>query len=186
MIIERFPEPIDAVAITDTFQKPEFEAILDEAKTLLHGDAGAGVWINEAYADIESSAINNSLLNSLLGDEVFGALEETNTMYSLFRNANSHSTLVNYYGNRQSSPMRYDSAAFIAKTFLYSEPKNFTGGNFTLQINADVAYEKDVENNMTVIFPASYYHQVSEVSLNDANLGGSGLYVATTYFFIRP
>ena len=186
MKIDRMPDPIDALVITDTFPKKELDLILNEASNLIKNDDGSGVWLNDIYKDVDVSVINQAFREHLTNDYVADSLEQINSMYGLFHNVNQHSTRINYYGQSQSSPMRYDSAAFIIKTFLHTEPRNFSGGEATLQINGDIAYEKDVENNMTIIFPASYYHQVSEVALDDKEIDGSGLFVITTYLFIMP
>lgn len=181
MIIERLPEPIDALVIGDTLTDSELADVLSEAKSLCKRDGGNGVWINEIYKDITSSSAHHSVMNNLFTEDIADALSEMNSSLGLYRNINMHSILVNHYGNSQSLMLREDAAVFIAKTFIFEEPKSFEGGNIILQVNADVAYEQDIQNNMTVLFPASYYHGLSEVSATEES---DGLYVITTYMFI--
>lgn len=180
------PEPIDALVITDTFSSAEREEIVSEARSLIGDSFDFNVWINDAFEELDSSLINTHTVASIFTSDIVTSLEGINPAYGLFQNVNTHSTIVNYLGHRQSLPMRYDSAAFIVQSFFYGEDANFDGGSVTLQINAETAYEHDVQDNMTVIFPASYYHQVSEVDVKDASVSETGLYVITSYLFIAP
>lgn len=182
MIIERMPDKIDALVISDTFSDSEYGDIFDEVRVLCKRDGGSGVWINDMYKDLESSVTHKAVINTFFTDEIGAALSEIHPLLGLYRNVNMHSTLINSYGQSQSTGLRDDSAAFVIKTFLFDEPRGFIGGDITLQVDSDTAYEKDTKNNMTVIFPASYYHSLSEVSIDSAD--SSGIYVITNYLFI--
>lgn len=186
MNFERMPEPIDALVITDTLSNQDTVEVMAEARTLLKRDTGEGCWLNDVYKEIDASFINQSVMDTFFTDSVVSQLASINSMYGLFNNVNQHSSVLNYYGDSQGCPTKYDSAAFIIKTFLFDEPKNFTGGNLTLQIGAEVAYERDIENNMSILFPASYYYKVSPVEVLDKDIPHSGLYTVTTYLFINP
>jgi hypothetical protein len=186
MIIERMPEPIDALVITEAFSEETRKAMIEEARSALKKDSGAGVWLNDIYKDIDMSAINQAVVDTVFTEDTFGSMTQINEMYGLFNNVNTHSTMVNYLGHSQSLPMRYDSAAFISQILLFDTPKNFDGGSVTLQVNADSAYEHDVQDNAIIVYPASYYHQVAEVSIKNKDIADSGLYVISSYFFIVP
>lgn len=183
MNIERFPEPIDALLITNTFSDRERTNVFNEIKSFKKDDNG--VWLSDVYKDLEMSSINRNTLEVFFGTEVFEPLVNMNSLYGIYGHVNNHSTVVRYYGDRQSSVIHYDAAAFTVKTFLFDEPKGFTGGNVTLQVGGEIAYEMDIQDNMSVIFPSSYYVSLSEVSLTDPSIEDSGLFVITSYLFVE-
>ena len=184
MNIERFPEPIDALIIKNTFSEVERNNIENEIKSFKR-EQGDGVWISDVYKDLEMSPVNRNMLETFFGPDVFETMVNMNSLYGIYGHVNNHSTIVRYYGDGQSSVIHYDAAAFTIKTFLFDQPKGFTGGNVTLQVGGDIAYESDIENNMSIIFPSSYYVSLSDVSITDKSIKDSGLFVITTYLFIE-
>lgn len=185
MFFERLPEPIDALLISDTIDSSVISDVFSEVKAIASNDSGSGVWLNEQYDDPSKSIIHKASFDAVMSNEANDAMFSINSAYGLYSYINNHSTRVKYFGHRQSSMLHFDAAAFTAMTFLYDEPKNFTGGNVTLQIGGETAYEQDVFHNMTLIFPSSYYVGISEVRLENKELVNSGLYMINTYFFIE-
>lgn len=183
MIIERMPDPIDALVITETFYEHELSNIYDELRVLKKHDDGGGVWLTDIYKNLDTSFIHLGTLDAFFNEPVVEALISINSAYGVYLHVNNHSTVVRNFGDESSFPLRIDGSAFTVMTFLFDEPKNFTGGNVTLQIGAESAYEKDIENNMTIIFPSSYAVGLSDIKLNDKD--GSGLCVITSYLFIE-
>lgn len=185
MNIERLPEPFDALVIKDTYEIITLSNVRDEAHNLMRKDDGSGVWLSDIYKDEDASPIARNVVNTLFSDEVIQGLVTMNGLYGLYTHVNNHSTIVRYYGHMQESGMREDAAAFTAMTFLRNSPADIEGGELLLQIGGEIAYEHPVENNMTVIFPSSYYAGVTKVGSLDHEKSDAGLYVISTYLFIE-
>jgi len=185
MKIERLPEPFDVLVIKDTFSKNEAGQVRNELGTLFQKQEGAGLWLSEMFSDLETSATHMNTVGTFFSQEVSANLMNINNLYGLYSHVNNHSTIIKYYGQGQSSTIHYDSAAFTIMTFMFDEPKKFTGGDLTVQIGGDIAYEQPVENNMSVIFPSSYYVGLTEVDITDNSVEQAGLHVITTYLFIE-
>lgn len=186
MIFERLAEPFDALVIKETFSENELSNILNEVHQFTEKCQGTdGVWLLDMYKDLEISPIHNNSMETFFSPEVVENLIHTNSMYGIYDSVNNHSTQIRYFGDGQSSLLHYDSAAFTIMTFVFNDPKEFDGGDLTLQIGGDIAYEQKIDNNMTVIFPSSYYLGLSEVSVNNKDVDNNGLYVITSYLFIE-
>jgi hypothetical protein len=186
MFFERLAEPFDALVIKETFKEKELSNILNEIKPFTEkSQEPDGVWLLDVYKDLEMSATHNNSMETFFSPEVVESLFSVNSMYGLYDSVNNHSTQIKYFGDGQSSLLHYDSAAFTIMTFLFNDPKGFDGGDVTLQIGGDVAYEQEIENNMSIIFPSCYYVGLSEVSTKNKDVDNSGLYVITSYLFIE-
>lgn len=186
MIIERLPEPIDALVIKDTFPEGELSNIKNEVKSFASKfNSGETVWLAEVYKDLDMSAIHRNSMETLFNAGIVDSLTHINSLYGIYGLVNNHSTQVKYFGQSQSYPLHYDAAAFTVTTFIFDEPKNFEGVTFTVQVGGEIAYEQEVENNMTVIIPSCYYFALSEVNLNNKDIEGSGLHAITSYLFVE-
>ena len=186
MIFERLAEPLDALVIKETFSEKESSNILKEVAPFTNKCQGPdGVWLLDIYKDLEMSSIHNNSMETFFSPEVVESLFHINSMYGLYDSVNNHSTQIKYFGDGQSSLLHYDSAAFTVMTFLFDDPKGFDGGDVTLQIGGDIAYEQNIENNMSLIFPSSYYVGLSKVDITEKDRENSGLYVISSYLFIE-
>ena len=184
MIVERFPEPIDALIIKDTFDNNELLQVMNEIHSFDHKINDDGVWISDVYKDMDMSSINRANMQKFFNAELVASMANMNSLYGIYGHINNHNTQIKKYENGQSSVLHYDAAAFTIITFVFDGEKNFDGGNVVLQVGGDIAYEQDVENNMTIIFPSSYYVGISEISAaNQSNF--SGLYTITSYLFVE-
>jgi hypothetical protein len=186
MNIERLPEPIDALMISDTFDKNDLKNIINEIKSLSSKCQQNGeLWLSDVYKDLDMSAINTTFMNIFFNNGIIDSLKYINSLYSIYEVVNNHSTRLKYYGEGQSYPLHYDAAAFTVMSFITEDPKNFTGGNLILQVGGDIAYEQEIKNNMTLIFPSSYFSSITEVKINDKSIEDSGLYEISSYLFIE-
>lgn len=184
MNIERFPEPIDALAFSDTFDEAELSQIMNEIHSFDDKLGDSGLWISDIYKDMDMSSINRANMKKFFDSNLVESMASVNSLYGIYGHVNNHNTRIKKYDVGQSSIMQYDSAAFTICTFVFDGDKNFSGGDITLQVGGDIAYEKYVENNMTVIFPSSYYFGISEISVNEGE-EFSGLYTISSYLFIE-
>ena len=145
----------------------------------------SGAWLTEIYKDLDMSNIHNNIMESFFTREILETLTQVNPMYGIFSTVNNHATQIRYFGNSSILPLHVDEAAFTITSFVFNEPRNFAGGNVTLQIGTDIAYEQDIENNMTIIFPSFYNMSLSEINVNDKEISGSGLYTISSYLFVE-
>jgi hypothetical protein len=185
VIFERLPEPIDALVIKETFSEAELSNILNELSSFTDKAKSAeGIWLTDIYKDMDMSPTHRNIMQSYFDARVSENLEGMNSAYGLYTMVNHHATQLRYFDDGQSSLLHFDSAVFTAMSFVFDEPKNFDGGSVTLQIGGSVAYEQEIENNMTIIFPSCYYVGISQVDVRDNTVFGSGLYTINSYLFI--
>ena len=92
------------------------------------------------------------------------------------------STLVNYYENSEYYKSHNDLSVFTAITYIFEEPKKFSGGNLIL---SDFNVEIQIKNNMLVIFPGCYMHEVQEIKMDNNDLKqGLGRYSIVNFLVI--
>lgn len=185
MKIERMPEPIDALVMRDTFSETEKRNILGEVERLIAHSTESEIWLNDVYNELDASSVHRNTMEVFFSSVVVQHLMEVNSLYGTYAHVNNHSTAIRYLGHEQMTGMHFDSSAFTIMTFLHTDPKNFDGGNVTLQVGGDIAYELDIENNMSIIYPSSYYVGLSNVEIQDKEIPNSGLYTINSFLFIE-
>ena len=120
-----------------------------------------GIWMNHIYKQTKASAIlshNMKIYEAGLAQKL--AIE--------------HSWFEYYKPHR-------DQAVLTTLTWLYKEPKQFEGGEITLN-------EEDVlpcDNNSMIIFPSTCIHEVSPVLLKNTESTGMGRYTITTFVVLQ-
>ena len=70
------------------------------------------------------------------------------------------STLLSYYENGDDYKKHKDASVVTILTYFFKEPKLFSGGDLILN---DFGVTIEPENNMIVIIPGLYNHEVSQV-----------------------
>ena len=102
----------------------------------------------------------------LLSKEVKSEMYKINASHGILFNASSHNTLVSYYENFDHYDFHKDSAAYTFLSYIWKEPKKFSGGDIVFDVN-DQKILIEIQNNMAIIFPSSYSHAVTEVEMNE-------------------
>ena len=90
-------------------------------------------------------------------------------------------TLLSYYQDSDYYEPHIDNATLSACTWLYKEPKQFTGGDFIL---AEHNYRIPIKNNRTILFPSVFKHAVDAIQMNnkdDPPFSGNGRYVISSF-----
>jgi Rps23 Pro-64 3,4-dihydroxylase Tpa1-like proline 4-hydroxylase len=106
-------------------------------------------------------------------------LKEAINKHFIFRymaTPNTNSTLLSYYRDGDYYDSHHDNAVISICTWLYKEPKQFTGGDFIL---SEYDHKIHIKNNRTVIFPSVLKHAVEIVKMNDKDdlpFSGNGRY----------
>lgn len=154
-------------------------AALDSENTPLKKNKG--VWINSIYANTEASAIltnNMKLYNSGVAQQI--AMEHSWFEYFLY-NA-EFTTLLSYYEDSDHYKPHRDHAVLTTLTWVYKEPKAFSGGDLVLNDEATVA----CSNNVTLIIPSTCMHEVTPILMEDSwKNQGLGRYTITTFISVK-
>lgn len=88
-------------------------------------------------------------------------------------------TLLSYYENGDFYISHKDLAQFTALTWIYKEPKMFSGGEFSFPED-DIQIE--TKNNRVVLFPSWVAHEVTEVAMKqDFEYSCNGRYCITQF-----
>ena len=82
---------------------------------------------------------------------------------------NEDTTLVSYYENSHYYEPHFDCFNVTALTHFYKDPKCFSGGD--LYFPEFDNYTLTTFNNRCIMFPSSIRHGVTEVEMNESNLG---------------
>lgn len=101
--------------------------------------------------------------------EVVNTLSNHHKMFDYIKYANADGTLLNYYETSDYYEPHYDIATFTVLTFLYKEPKKFTGGDLVIENELTI----ECKSNRTAIFPSVLLHAVEPVDIGDNLTGGN-------------
>jgi Rps23 Pro-64 3,4-dihydroxylase Tpa1-like proline 4-hydroxylase len=97
--------------------------------------------------------------------EKFAKMVESNFSFGKYlTNTDNNFFMVNYYENGEYYNSHKDISVVSQLTWLYHEPKMFTGGNV---IFSDMNETIECLHNRSVFFPGHYQHEVQEVNMND-------------------
>tara|TARA_R100000027_G_scaffold5009_1_gene4107 strand:+ start:11 stop:634 length:624 start_codon:yes stop_codon:yes gene_type:complete len=122
-----------------------------------------GVFLDYMYNDRKYSNIL-TCSKKLLDREI---LNQKDSWFFRHFAANRDTTLVSYYETDDEYPTHYDMTFLTICTWLYKEPKKFTGGNFSFP-EYDVTIE--CKNNTAVAFCGRVLHSVSPVKMHEDDL----------------
>ena len=139
-----------------------------------------GIWMNHIYKQVEASAIlshNMKIYDTGLAQKI--AIEHSWFEYLLLNSR--FSTLLSYYENNSHYKPHRDQSVLTTLTWLYKEPKQFEGGDLTLNQETKIP----CENNSMIIFPSTCIHEVSPVLLNNTTEKGMGRYTITTFVVLQ-
>ena len=181
MKINNYNEPFPYIVIDDYYERNELEYIWEELDFLSHPNklkratkrsGGASDndgkllkrnfhrYIDEIYVERELS--NILTVNRKLFNNNYEILRQHPHWF--FQNVvfDADYTQVGYYEDNDEYGEHYDCATVTCLTWLYREPKRFTGGDLFL------GHEKmkiDCVNNRTLIFPSMIRHSVNKIQM---------------------
>lgn len=102
---------------------------------------------------------------------------------SIFENLNYSHSLLSYYENEDYYKSHIDNSVFTMLSWIYREPKCWTGGNLILN---EYDIEIECKNNRTLIIPGSFFHSVETLNMIENQNCGMGRYCITTFAFVKP
>jgi Rps23 Pro-64 3,4-dihydroxylase Tpa1-like proline 4-hydroxylase len=136
-----------------------------------------GLWLDAVYAD---RSVSDILRHTRKIFQVDPSLEE---YLSIIANCNSDTTLVSYYENSDYYKAHSDYAALTVLTYIYEEPKAFTGGDLYLP-NHDTTLE--CVSNRVYFLPSYIQHEVTQVCMPQESLDkGLGRYCITQFLHYK-
>jgi hypothetical protein len=141
-----------------------------------------GVFLDGFYSKRESSNIL-TLSRKHYNHDLLIELEKQNFIFRYLVNSTKDSTLVSYYEESDNYPPHTDQGCFTSITWLYKDPKRFTGGNFVFN---EYEYEIPLQNNCMVIFPSIMLHSVTPVTMDVSmdSFSGFGRYSITNFITV--
>lgn len=193
MIIEIAPKPFEMLIIKDTFSENELNSIwyelnhlhnvnafLDPEKTGSARDndgnlkkQNKAIFLDTVYKQRNFSSILPLLEEKVLSIEVKEKMLNINPAFGNFASVNSHVTLISYYEESDYYKAHSDLSVFSTLTYIFKEPKNFIGGDIYFYIN-DKEFKIAIENNLSIVFPSAYLHEVSPITMIDRTIPLSG------------
>lgn len=133
-----------------------------------HSKNNRGVFLDAIYSDRRFSNILTSS-RKLLSKEI---LQHKESWFFKYFTASRDTTLVSYYETDDYYRPHLDWSHLTICTWIYKEPKKFTGGEFSFP---DYNITLECTNNTAVAFPGRILHSVSPVKMDeddlDLNLG---------------
>lgn len=147
--------------------------------TGINSSQNFGLTLDEVYLDRQISDILT--VTSKLADDLYvNKICEVSPLVGHLKLCNSVCTKVKYYENNNYYRGHRDIARFSFLTYLFKQPKQFTGGDLYFD---DYDYTIELENNMTVFFVGSIVHSSKEVKLNSdvQPWTGGGKYCITQF-----
>ena len=134
-------------------------------------------YIDGIYTEREMS--NILTVNRKLYDDDYKILKHHPNWFFQNIQLNKDYTQVGYYEDNDHYGEHRDNASVSALTWLYKEPKKFTGGDLFLSSDK---IKIDCVNNRTLIFPSMIPHTVDMIKMEEQYLNKKqGRYVITQF-----
>jgi len=170
--------------IDEMYDENELKEIWDELEYLTHpkrmgGPAATfsatekgeylkdnlGLFLDTFFQTDRTNSNILSLCQKIFNNEEIDDLWKNAHPYNaIWEFLNGDYTMVSYYENSHHYKEHHDLAQFTALTWLFKEPKQFDGGNFSFsRDNIDV----ELKNNRTLIFPSWVKHTVTPVTMKE-------------------
>jgi hypothetical protein len=158
--LESIWEEIDSFHENDLFLPPEETGAAVDAENKVILKNNSGVWLDQIYEDKAKSPILK------YSSRLFQPCILNHPSSWFFRSVrfNSDCTLLSYYDHDDHYKIHNDESYVTICTWLYREPKKFSGGNFYFpEYNIKIP----CIHNISVVFPSNIFHLVDKVALEE-------------------
>ena len=178
-------EGIDAIVVDGVYTEEEYKSIVDEqislVPSLMPPNKTAGALSEDGSRIIKSnhgifientntSKIITTNFSKFTSDNFYKKVIELNPMYKIYRDMDSPSTLLSYYGDGDHYDKHKDASIFTILVYAFKNKHNkkFSGGDVFLY-SADESKKATIEAipNRAIIFPSCTMHGVTPVIAND-------------------
>lgn len=176
------------LAISDFLDSSLFEAALKEAQSLqglgllrspqhtgsasdengMPTKKNKGVFLDELYAGCRNHSKLLSVSRRFFEDD---AIKDAILSHQSFifnegwiYESNFDASLLSYYESHDEYKAHRDASDFTLLTWLYEEPKRFSGGNLVFPVSGE---EISLQNNFAILFPSCCKHLVTEVQMEE-------------------
>lgn len=185
MQIEKYYEPFPYIIIDDYYEKDELSLIWEELEFLTHPqklrratkESGGAQkdgkllkqnyhrYLDHLYEDRNMSNILS--VNRKLFDQDIFKTNESWFFQNVTNTINMDFTQVGYYENNDEYGLHHDHSVVTSLTWLYKEPKKFTGGDLYI---GDSEIKIECVNNRTLVFPSMIKHKVNTIHMEEEHL----------------
>jgi len=199
-IVYQLKHPFPHLIVENMYDDEELELIWQEIEFLNkfkklnppeeYGAAfsGTNYLTNSKALELDSVYFDRKISNILTVNRKLFKYKEIyynlSPYHAKFLMANYDSTKIRYYCDGEYySPHRdylYDT---LACTYFHKFPKKFTGGELFFP---EYNYEIECKNNLCIIFPAYFVHEVKQIHISDNNYNsGFGRYCMSQFVDCR-
>jgi Rps23 Pro-64 3,4-dihydroxylase Tpa1-like proline 4-hydroxylase len=197
--VQLIKEPFEYIQIDDTYTEDELRLIFLEldfwslsGNLLPPSETGSGVEIDTGKLKkqnygifLDDAYVKREFSNILkLNRKIFNVcLDSPSIVLNYLKESNYDSTLVSYYENSDYYTSHKDKALLTSLTYLYKQPKVFSGGNL---VATEYGLILEPVFNRTYIIPSVVEHEVEPVVMSDKDSGmGMGRYCISGFIHKR-
>lgn len=163
-------EELDFLCNDRTLESPDVKSAaldMDSGEILKNNKS---IFIDTIYKDRKFS--NILTVNRKLFDNFKSIVQSHPGWYFNTLQCNSDFTLLSYYENGGYYKPHKDKANATSLTWLYKEPKRFSGGDLIISFNGEQE-RIEVKNNRMLIIPSRIDHEVIEVRMDNKDCGNN-------------
>jgi hypothetical protein len=141
-----------------------------------------GLFLDAVYANRNISDIL-TLNRKLFNEDFVSNLIKLNPIFRILETCNNDTTLLSYYQNGDNYFSHTDLSALTSLYYFFKEPKKFVGGDLIFN---DFNLKITPKNNMLIIFPGCYRHEVTKVEMDNNDFDSSGRYCLSQFLNYGP
>jgi hypothetical protein len=201
MIITSINEPFPYLLVEDFYKEDELDLIWKELAFLVHPNKLVhGSYTNpevnskghliknnrvhylDAIYKVRNISSILTLSQKLFIPEIIEEFCKLSFGYNSIKKCNTYDTQLGYYENADYYHSHSDSACYTALTWLFKEPKQFSGGDLTF---TDYDHTINIKNNMTVLFPSFVMHEVDRIIMDSSEFNHGGRHVIAQFVKIK-
>jgi len=143
--------------------------------------SNSGIFLDDVYNNRDISDIL-TINRKIFDKKITSELIKVNPIFRIICSCNSDTTLISYYKDEDSYFCHSDQAAMTILSYFFNEPQKFSGGEL---IFSDFNLKITPKNNMVIIFPGCYRHEVLKISLKTKEVDNYGRYCMSQFLNFR-
>jgi len=126
------------------------------------------------------SAILNCLYKAT-SPELLLSTKDFGPYHNMIKSSTDIASLISYYENKDYYDEHYDNFHWTLLIWYFKKPKKFEGGKFILTGPED---EIECKHNRAILFPCSYNHKITPVTMNNNDDDEkNGRYTITHFYY---
>ncbi len=125
------------------------------------------------------SAILNCLYKAT-SPELLLSTKDFDPYHNMIKSSTDIASLISYYENNDYYDEHFDTYNWTLLIWYFKQPKKFEGGNFILTGPKD---EIECKHNRAILFPCSYNHKITPVTMNNNDDEKNGRYTITHFYY---